>query len=50
MHYLFKADENLGGTLLTIHNVYFMMKMIRAIRRSIKGGYFEAERKRWLGY
>lgn len=50
LNYLLKANELLAGTLLTIHNISFMMRMARAIRESIKQGKFLEERKLWLGY
>jgi queuine tRNA-ribosyltransferase len=40
VHYLFKAQEMLGGQLLTIHNVAFMMRLAQEIRNSIKDGNF----------
>lgn len=49
IHYLMKANELLAGTLLTIHNMSFMMRLARAIRASIKGGRFGEVRKEWLG-
>ena len=47
IHYLFKADELLAGTLLTIHNCAFMVRLLRTIRQAIKNGTFAAERERW---
>lgn len=35
VHYLLKADELLGGTLLTIHNCAFMVRLMKAIRTAI---------------
>lgn len=32
LHHLFKAKELLGGTLVTIHNVHFMNKLMEDIR------------------
>lgn len=49
IHYLFKANELLAGTLLTIHNMAFMMRLAREIRNSIKEGNFQEVRKEWLG-
>jgi queuine tRNA-ribosyltransferase len=40
VHYLFKAREMLGGQLLTIHNVAFMVRLAEEIRNSIKNGSF----------
>lgn len=50
IHYLFKANEFLAGTLLTIHNMAFMSRMARSIRQSIKNNTLEEERKRWIGH
>jgi queuine tRNA-ribosyltransferase len=40
IHYLFKAKEMLGGQLLTIHNVAFMVRLAKEIRSVIKDGSF----------
>ena len=32
LHHLFKAKESLGGTLVTIHNIHFMNRLMRDIR------------------
>ncbi|MDR1435409.1 MAG: tRNA guanosine(34) transglycosylase Tgt [Puniceicoccales bacterium] len=40
IHYLFRAREMLGGQLLTIHNVTFMMRLAREIRSMIRNGNF----------
>lgn len=48
LHYLFKAKEPVGGTLLSIHNIAFMSKLAAAIRKAIKEDKLEEERKRWL--
>lgn len=50
IQYLLKANELLAGTLLTIHNMSFMMRLAREIRDSIKTNRFEQVRKEWLGY
>lgn len=36
LHHLFKAQESLGGTLVTIHNIHFMNKLMEDIRVGIK--------------
>jgi len=38
LHHLFKAKETLGGTLVTIHNVHFMNRLMKAIREAIASG------------
>lgn len=50
IQYLFKANELLAGTLLTIHNMSFMMRLAQEIRDSIRNNRFEQIRKEWLGY
>jgi queuine/archaeosine tRNA-ribosyltransferase len=35
LHHLFKAGESLGGTLVTIHNVHFMSRLMKDIRHAI---------------
>jgi hypothetical protein len=35
IHHLIKAGEVLGGTLVTIHNIAFMNRLMRDIRRGI---------------
>lgn len=35
LHHLFKAEEMVGSTLVTIHNVAFMTRLMRDIRRGI---------------
>jgi len=48
IHYLFKANEHLAGTLLTIHNMAFMANMAKVIRNSIANNSFAIERKQWV--
>lgn len=47
IHHLFKAKEMLGMQLLTIHNVFFMNRLLKAIRESIRSGTLSIERKKW---
>ena len=49
IHHLFKAKEMLGFTLLTIHNVHFLVTLVDRIRMSIENGDFEAFRAEFLG-
>ena len=35
IHHLFKADESLGGMLVTLHNVHFMNGLMERIRETI---------------
>jgi queuine tRNA-ribosyltransferase len=48
LHHLFKADELLGLTALTIHNVAFMNDMLLAIRVAIAEDRLEEEKSNWL--
>uniref|UniRef100_A0A7C4XSV6 Queuine tRNA-ribosyltransferase n=1 Tax=Caldisericum exile TaxID=693075 RepID=A0A7C4XSV6_9BACT len=41
LHHLFKAGEYLAPRLATIHNLFFMERLMRDIREAIKGGYFK---------
>ena len=36
LHHLFKADEQLGGSLVTIHNVHYMNTLMDRIREAIR--------------
>ncbi len=38
IHHLFKAKENTGGQLLTIHNARFMVRWMESIRKAIRNG------------
>ena len=44
LHHLFAARELLGYRLLTLHNVFFMVSLMRDIRRAISNGTFAALR------
>lgn len=41
LHHLFKTDNSLAGTLVTIHNVHFMNRMMSDIRAGIREGRLE---------
>jgi queuine tRNA-ribosyltransferase len=47
IHHLLRANEMLGGYLLTIHNARFMVKLMDDIRTSIQRGTFPGECKKW---
>ncbi|MDR0418064.1 MAG: tRNA guanosine(34) transglycosylase Tgt [Puniceicoccales bacterium] len=47
IHYLFKVQEMLGGQLLTIHNVAFMVHLAKKIRDSIADGSFSKKIYPW---
>ncbi len=40
LHHLFKSKEYLAGRLATIHNLFFLQKLVLDIRQSIKSGTF----------
>ncbi|UIZ92238.1 tRNA guanosine(34) transglycosylase Tgt [Corynebacterium sp. CNCTC7651] len=49
IHHLLKAREYLAGTLCTMHNLEFMVRLVDNIRAAIDGGYYEAYRDEFLG-
>lgn len=48
LRHLFKAEEMLGPRLLTIHNLYFTLKLMEKIRNSIREGRFAEEKEIFL--
>jgi queuine tRNA-ribosyltransferase len=51
LRHLFKAEEILGLRLMTIHNLYFLLNLMRRTRQSILDGDFLAFRQQFLeGY
>lgn len=48
IRHLFKAREVLAGTLASIHNEHFIIKMVDDIRASIEDGSFVEFREAWL--
>ena len=49
IHKLIKQKSPEYARLATIHNVYFILNLMRQIRESIKLGEFEELKKHWLG-
>jgi queuine tRNA-ribosyltransferase len=53
LHHLCLADEMLGPTLLSLHNVTFYLRLMDGVRQAISAGRFEAFRAaclaRWQG-
>ena len=49
IHHLLKAHEFLAGTLCTMHNLEFMIRLVDNIRASTDGGYYEAFRDEFMG-
>lgn len=48
LRHLFVSDEMLGMRLLSLHNVHFLVALMRAARDSIASGEFDAWSRRWL--
>ena len=48
LHHLFQANEILGHTLATLHNVHFYLKLMADIRESIAEGRFAAFKREFL--
>jgi len=44
LHHLFAADEMLGPTLLSLHNVSFYLRLMAAARAAVLAGRFESFR------
>jgi queuine tRNA-ribosyltransferase len=49
IRHLLKANEFLAGTLCTMHNVEFMIRLVDNMRAAIEAGDFEAYRDEFLG-
>lgn len=49
IHHLFLARELLGYRLLTLHNVYFMLNLMREVRAAIFAGRFAELKESYLG-
>lgn len=48
LNHLFKAKEMLGGTLATVHNLYFTINLVKKIRQSIIDGNFAKYKAEFL--
>jgi queuine tRNA-ribosyltransferase len=48
LRHLFVADEMLGMRLLSLHNVHFLVALMRTARDAIAAGGFETWSRRWL--
>lgn len=48
LHHLLHAHELLAFTLMSIHNEYFIIKLVDDIRASINSGTFMSLKKHWL--
>src|SRR5262249_5396466 len=53
LHHLFAADEMLGPTLLSLHNIAYYLRLMSEARNAILAGQFQAFRidclARWKG-
>ncbi|WKK60687.1 tRNA guanosine(34) transglycosylase Tgt [Corynebacterium sp. P3-F1] len=49
IHHLLRAKEYLAGTLCTMHNLEFMVRLVDNIRAAIDAGDYEAYRDEFLG-
>ena len=49
LHHLVKSDELVGHTLLTMHNVQFIVTLVDRMRRALESGDFDAFRVEFLG-
>ncbi|WP_253299790.1 tRNA guanosine(34) transglycosylase Tgt [Wolbachia endosymbiont of Chironomus riparius] len=49
IHHLLKAREILAHTLITIHNVFFMNKLMESIRQAILNDRLNQEKNNWIG-
>jgi queuine tRNA-ribosyltransferase len=48
VRHLYLSDEILGLRLLSLHNVHFLVSLMRAARRALHGGTFDAWSQDWL--
>ena len=46
--HLFRTGELVGPRLVTLHNLWFMLGLLRSIRDAIKNGNFRAEKQKFL--
>ncbi|MGN0689454.1 MAG: tRNA-guanine transglycosylase, partial [Oscillospiraceae bacterium] len=50
IRHLFKANEQLGGRLAVMHNLYFYNTLMEKIRDSIDNGTFESFREKYSDF
>ena len=48
VRHLIKSKESLGGTLASIHNIYFTVNLVTLMRQAIIAGDFDKLRATWL--
>lgn len=46
--HLYRAHEMLGGTLGSIHNLYFIINLVKKMRQGVLNGTFPSFKKEWL--
>jgi queuine tRNA-ribosyltransferase/7-cyano-7-deazaguanine tRNA-ribosyltransferase len=49
IRHLLKTEELIGYNLISFHNVYFMLQLMREIRVAIADGYLHQMMKEWMG-
>ena len=49
INHLFKTNELLGYNLISYHNLFFMLDLMKEIRSSINEESFQVLKKKWLG-
>ena len=49
VYHLLKTKELVGFNLISYHNVYFMLQLMREIRQAITSGTFKELKKEWMG-
>jgi queuine tRNA-ribosyltransferase/7-cyano-7-deazaguanine tRNA-ribosyltransferase len=48
IHHLLKTEELLGYNLISFHNIFFMIQLMREIRDSIKKSIFQKLKEEWM--
>lgn len=49
IHHLFRSDELLAYRLATVHNLHFLLNLMKEIREAIKADRFSALKTEWVG-
>jgi queuine tRNA-ribosyltransferase/7-cyano-7-deazaguanine tRNA-ribosyltransferase len=48
LHHLLKTEELLGFNLISFHNVYFMLELMKEIRNAIDTGIYQKLKNEWI--
>jgi queuine tRNA-ribosyltransferase len=48
IHHLIKTEELIGYNLISFHNVYFMLQLMKEIREAIKTETMKKIKKEWI--